>query len=472
MNPFEHQIVTTLAPLGFFAADRPIWVTRAPGRLDVLGGNVDYTGGLVLQSLLREAVWVAVQPRTDDVIRVLNPGAGCLGWASFVECSLSSLKDIPAVRSFCSQPENARWVIHVLGCIYLLKSGLCRGSAAGADIFISSDLPPNKGVSSSAALEVAALKALSSAWGSSLAGVALATSAQWVENAVVGAACGIMDQAAIVLGQEDCLLPLLCQPCLPGPPVRWPAGIGVWGVDSMVPRSTTGAAYETARAAAFIGYKLICQHEGIEVVEDKGSEISRFTDARWNGYLSNLSVSEFRSRYERILPESLTGSEFRARGVEHADPFTTIDPRTEYPVRAAVRYATEQNLRGQIVKTLLESNSASGSDNQLQLIGEMFLQSHVAYADCGLGSEACDELVSRALNAGFPGAKMTGGGAGGVVAILGRSNAESRYAIQRLAQEYGASRGAMPHIFEGSSTGVDAFGIQTIHLSGTHAASL
>jgi galactokinase len=471
MNPFEHQVVTTLAPLDFFAADKPVWVARAPGRLDVLGGNVDYTGGLVLQSLLREAVWVAVQLRTDDVIRVLNPGAGCLGWATFVEFSLSSVKDIASVRSLCSELANACWAMYVLGSVYMLKSGLCRDSAAGIDVFISSDLPPNKGVSSSAALEVAVLKALSSAWGSSLDGVALATAAQWVENAVVGAACGIMDQAAIVLGQEDCLLPLLCQPCLPAPAVRWPAGVGVWGIDSMAARSTTGAAYETARAAAFIGYKQICRYEGIEVVEDEVSGIPRFTDSRWHGYLSNLSVSEFRSRYERLLPESLTGSEFLARGEEHADPFTTVDPMTEYPVRAAVRYAAEQNLRGQIVKTLLESTSASGSDSLPWLIGEIFLQSHDAYSDCGLGSDACDELVSRALKAGFWGAKMTGGGAGGVVAILGRSNAESRHAIQKLAQEYGAGRGAVPHIFEGTSGGVDAFGIRSVRFSGARGAS-
>lgn len=85
-------------------------------------------------------------------------------------------------------------------------------------------------------------------------------------------------------------------------------------------------------------------------------------------------------------------------------------------------------------------------------------------AECGLGSEACDELVSRALKAGFPGAKMTGGGAGGVVAILGRSGSEARRAIQNIAQQYGADRDAMPHIFDGSSNGVDAFGVRCVQL--------
>jgi galactokinase len=116
---------------------------------------------------------------------------------------------------------------------------------------------------------------------------------------------------------------------------------------------------------------------------------------------------------------------------------------------------------------LLEAATWSGSDSSLGLIGEILCQSHVAYKECGLGSEACDELVSLALQKGFPGAKMTGGGAGGVVAILGRSGPfrrPDRHAIHSIAQEYGAGRGTMPYIFEGSSDGVDAFGVRTLQL--------
>jgi L-arabinokinase len=116
----------------------------------------------------------------------------------------------------------------------------------------------------------------------------------------------------------------------------------------------------------------------------------------------------------------------------------------------------------QLIYKMLEASRWSGSDSSLRLIGEILCQSHIAYSECGLGSEACDELVSRALKAGFFGAKMTGGGAGGVVAILGRSG--DQRAIHSVAQEYAAERGAMPHIFEGSSDGVDTFGVRTLQL--------
>jgi galactokinase len=466
MNSFKDQVAVTVAAHDFFAREKPIWVARAPGRLDVMGGNVDYTGGMVLQSLLREAVWVAVQPRTDDVIRILNPGAVQFGWEPCLELRISDLRDPESVRVLCEQREGSRWGCYVMGALYLLKISHGCGGDGGADLFIDSDLPPNKGVSSSAALEVATLKAASAAWGVCLDGVALATAGQWVENVVAAAACGIMDQAAIVLGVEDHLLPILCQPCQPFPPVKLPAGLQLWGIDSMVSRSTTGVAYDTARAAAFMGYKLICQHEGIDVVRAKTSGIARWTDSRWKGYLSNLAPSEFRSKYESWLPESLSGREFLERAGEHVDPFTKIDPDREYPIRAAVRYATEENLRVQKMYKLLEAATECGSDSSLRLIGEILCQSHVAYSECGLGSEACDELVSRARETGFPGAKMTGGGAGGVVAILGRFG--DRRAIDSVAQEYGAKHGSMPHIFEGSSSGVDAFGVRTLCFSAAH----
>lgn len=460
---FEDQVAATLESHDFFAAEETIFVARAPGRLDVMGGNVDYTGGFVLQGLLREAVSVAVQPRTDETIRIFNPGAAQYGWAPRLELTLSNLNDLAAIRLLCERYENADWARYVLGALYFLKSQRECGSISGADLFIASDLPPNKGVSSSAALTIATLKAASVAYGLTLEGIALAMAGQWVENVVVRAACGIMDQAAIVLGRKDHLLPLLCQPCQPFPLMELPQDICIWGIDSMAPRATSSHCYETARTAAFMGYKLLCYYEGIEPTPDTASAIPRFTDARWHGYLSNLQPSEFRSKYEHRMPEFLSGEEFLACAGNHADPFTTINSTNEYPVRSAVRYAVEENMRVRIVHGLLEAAALRDANNLLPLIGEVLCQSHVAYSECGLGSEACDELVTMALQAGLPGAKMTGGGGGGVVAMIGR--AEDRDTVYAVAQEYGAGRGAMPHVFEGSSSGTDSFDVLTVQLA-------
>ena len=61
------------------------------------------------------------------------------------------------------------------------------------------------------------------------------------------------------------------------------------------------------------------------------------------------------------------------------------------------------------------------------------------------------------------GAKITGGGAGGTVAILGTQSAESERAFQRVAARFREKTGRTPYIFEGSSVGADGFGIQVLN---------
>lgn len=66
-----------------------------------------------------------------------------------------------------------------------------------------------------------------------------------------------------------------------------------YGIDSGVSHQVSGIEYEAARAAAFMGYKIICDFEKIEVTLDTSSEIPRYTDSVWNGYLANISRSYF-----------------------------------------------------------------------------------------------------------------------------------------------------------------------------------
>jgi len=58
---------------------------------------------------------------------------------------------------------------------------------------------------------------------------------------------------------------------------------------------------------------------------------------------------------------------------------------------------------------------------------------------------------------GLYGAKITGAGAGGAVAVLGRSDAAD--AFLRVVEHFSGLRGRAPYVFEGSSMGADRFGI-------------
>jgi L-arabinokinase len=94
-------------------------------------------------------------------------------------------------------------------------------------------------------------------------------------------------------------------------------------------------------------------------------------------------------------------------------------------------------------------------------MGDLMYQSHYSYTECGLGNEATDLLVDlvrrQGAAAGLYGAKVTGGGAGGTVAILGRRNAQEEF--QKVVGAYAEARHIDPYVIDGSSMGADRFGV-------------
>jgi L-arabinokinase len=464
MNDFRSTVLSLRGPDLFFDTARPVYISRAPGRLDVMGGNVDYTGGLVFEATIREATWAAAQVRTDRTIVLSNPQMIDSHWQPRVDVPLDALANEAGVRALVNDRPAIRWTAYVLGVLHLLLTRWPDQVQDGLTLYLESDVPLNKGVSSSAAVEVATMKAAAAAYGIALEGIELAEACQWVENVIAESACGIMDQAASVLGEEGHILPLLCQPCAVRPLVKLPEDLQVWAIDSGVKHAVTGIEYEAARAAAFVGYRMICEWEQLPVSFESASRIPRYTDPRWNGYLSNISASSFRSRYETRLPESIGGAELLAQDTLHLDPFTQIRPGASYPVRACTRYAIEEQQRIEMFVELVRGLSHEPHPQGFRLLGDLMFQSHWSYTECGLGCEATDriiELVREESDDGkLYGAKITGGGAGGTVAVLGTRGA--RASFERVVGRYAEQQGAMPYVFEGSSPGADRFGIQVI----------
>jgi galactokinase len=478
LKRFE-RAVARLVTDGYFQPGKDIFINRTPGRLDLMGGNDDYTGGLVFESTIREATMVAVQPRMDQKVAFYNPGVQEYGWQENVELSLLDLtrdglaRPLEEVRDWINADPRRAWCACIVGDVYFLLKHCPAQVRHGFSLYLESDVPLGKGVSSSAALEVAPMKAMASMYGIEVAGIELASWTQWVELALTQAACGIMDQLAVVMGDEGCFVPMLCQPCQPYPLVKLPSHLRIWGIDSGVRHSVAGLEYETARAATFMGYRFLADWEHLEPRLDESGSLPRWVEPKWNGYLANLSPSEFRSRYECRLPEIMSGADFQSRGGQHLDPFTPVRPEVDYPVRGATRYATEENWRVSAFFSLISKPGAAASDVLTpSLLGELMYQSHAGYSECGLGSKATDEIV-RLVRAekpnGLLGAKITGGGAGGTVAVLGLNTASAQDAVKRLMDRYAMWSGREPYLFEGSSAGCDRFGVLRIqfgeHLS-------
>src|SRR5439155_15401674 len=100
----------------------------------------------------------------------------------------------------------------------------------------------------------------------------LALLCQVVENRIVGAPCGVMDQMTAACGEENRLLALLCQPAELQGQVSLPEEIAVWGIDSGVRHSVAGADYGSVRTGAFMGYRIIADLAGIPVMAREPGE--------------------------------------------------------------------------------------------------------------------------------------------------------------------------------------------------------
>lgn len=460
--PFEQQELEQLlnkpnsdaSGLASFFTAGEIWATRVPARLDVMGGIADYSGANVCEAVLGRGILMGLQARTDRTLRIRTMQAGIkalpIETRLPLECfkSGSELASYVDIRNFCQANPLANWAAYIVGSIFTLLKEEPVKLPYGFNLLLLSAIPMNVGIGSSAAVEIGTLSCLNAYLGLNLSPSRIARLGQMAENHVVGAPCGIMDQTAITSGRQGCLTHILCRPGEVKGEVEIPPGTGFVGINSMVRHSVAGNPYKDTRIGAFMGKKIINDHRAK-------------TGAAALTYLTELPVKQFRAEYENLLPTEILGSEFLKQHQSHEDAVTKISPDATYSVAGPTRHPIEENER--VLKFMDALRSAKGSDETaLVTAGECMFGAHDSYKNnCQLSTEEVDFLVDavreRGVKTGLYGAKITGGGTGGAVAVFGKLEALAKY-IPEIATEYSRRIGAMPDIFEGTSPGAMEFG--------------
>uniref|UniRef100_A0A7N0U756 L-arabinokinase n=1 Tax=Kalanchoe fedtschenkoi TaxID=63787 RepID=A0A7N0U756_KALFE len=497
------QVRERKAAAKLFNWEEEIFMTRAPGRLDVMGGIADYSGSLVLQMPIREACHVAIQithpskqrlwkhalarqeakgQGPTPVLQIVSYGSELSNRSPTFDMDLSDFMDgekpisYAAAREYFAKDSSQKWAAYIAGTILVLMTELGVRFENGISMLVSSAVPEGKGVSSSASVEVASMSAIAAAHGIKISPRDLALLCQKVENHIVGAPCGVMDQMTSSCGEANKLLVMLCQPAEVLGLVDIPGHIRFWGIDSGIRHSVGGADYGSVRIGTFMGRKMIktiaasmlpqssngdlhqsdLEDDGIELFEAESSL----------DYLCNLSPHRYEAVYAKMIPESVTGDAFLEKYADHCDSVTVIDPKQSYGVQAPARHPIYENFRVHTFKALLTSIV---SDEQLSALGELLYQCHYSYSACGLGSDATDRLVQlvqemhhakkdKPEDGTLFGAKITGGGSGGTVCVLGRNSLKSSQQIIEIQKRYERATGYLPFVFEGSSPGAGKFG--------------
>ena len=237
--------------------ERPRWVVRAPGRVNLIGEHTDYNDGFVLPMAIDRAVWIALRRRSDDSVKLYADEFDV--WDGF------SLTELERDKGWLEYLKGVAWALQEAG--YTLK---------GWEGVVMGDVPRGSGLSSSAALELATASAFCAVSGFPWDAKKMAQLGQKAENNWVGANTGIMDQLISAAGQEGYALLIDCR-TLETDPVSLPPNTSVVVMDTTTRHSHTDSGYNERReqceaAAEFFGVKAL-RDVTLDEFEQKAKEL-------------------------------------------------------------------------------------------------------------------------------------------------------------------------------------------------------
>jgi galactokinase len=227
-------------------------VYRAPGRVNLIGEHTDYNDGFVFPAAIDLFTWVAIARGGDRQVRIYSE--------NFHEAVEFGLGTSP-------QEAKSGWSRYIFGVAFILQQA--GYTLDGANLLIRGEVPIGAGVSSSAALEVAASFALLASSGTGIDGRKLARLCQKAENEIVGAHVGIMDQIASACCVRDNALLLDCR-SLEFRMQPLPEGIRLVICNTMVKHDLATSAYNARRQE--------CE-EGVRILAKRFPEVRALRDA-------------------------------------------------------------------------------------------------------------------------------------------------------------------------------------------------
>ena len=313
-------------------------VARAPGRVNLIGDHTDYTGGLVLPMAIDRHTTIEFE-RSDDVLATSSNFDGEVRF------------DLPVVDAAAVQPAWGRYIAGVAAA--MSERNMTPRGFTGA---VATTVPIGGGLSSSAALEVAAALA----FGIDADATTIAAVCRRAEHLATNVPCGIMDQLTSVAGVKDHALLIDCH-SLDVTPIRIPESLAVWVV-----------------------------------------EISTRT----------LDGSEYPARVAQCAVAEREIGPLRLADVQSANRI--VDP----VVRARARHVVTENER-------VRQFAAALAAGDFRAAGQLMIASHASLRDdFATSTTQMDAAVEHYSQVpGVYGVRMTGGGFGGCIVVLGDADA-------------------------------------------------
>ena len=338
----------------------PSVTVRAPGRVNLIGEHTDYNGGFVLPMAIDADLVIAARPRADGRVQVVSE--------SQPEAANFSLDELA---------HGSGWTEYLKGVAFVLAGQ----PLTGWDGAIASDVADGAGLSSSAAIELAAARVFSEVSGLAWDPTAMAVAGQRAENEWVGMNSGVMDQLICATARAGHARLIDCRD-LTGTDVPLVAGTAVVLLDTGTRRTLVDSEYNARR--------LDCERAA-----------------------ERLGVAQLRDATLDMVAAA------------------HLDERIERRARHVIR----ENARTLAAATALAAGDAA-------TFGDLMNESHASLRDDFDVSSPALDAMARAAQAtpGCYGARQTGGGfAGSCVALVAGDAIEGF--IEAVLPAYAAASG-------------------------------
>jgi galactokinase len=349
-----------------FYGDKPVVISAAPGRLEILGNHTDYNEGFVLSTATDLKTVIAVAPVDGKICKLHS-----------FENDLTAEFDLDTLES----PKQGCWSSYVKGVVYEL-SKLGKGNIQAFNAGIISSIPLSAGMSSSAALEISAGYGLGKLFGIELSKEEWAKLGQRVENNYMGLQSGLLDQFSSAFGEKNQLIFCDFRDVEVKQTVPIPEGFVFVVANTMVKHNLVDSEYNVRRGS--------CEN-AVKVIQGKYPKVKKLRDV----------TLEMLKKCEDILD--------------------VVDYRRALHIVGE----NERVLKG--IECL--------KNNEIEKFGQLMFNSHKSSIDNFENS--CRELdyyVALAKTIpGCVGARLSGGGFGGISVHLVKKNDAEQYSQRLLA---------------------------------------
>lgn len=347
------------------------FVVRSPGRVNLIGEHTDYNDGFVLPMAIDRAIWIAGRPRADGQVHLMS-----LDFNASASFSLQELAN-----------QKAGWVEYIKGVAWVLQG---KGyNLKGWDGVIVGDVPVGAGLSSSAALELAAARCFAAVSNLPWDPKQMALLAQRAECEWIGMQCGVMDQLIAAAGQPHKALLIDCA-SLDMQPAPLPPGTAVVIMDTSTRRQLVDSAYNERRASC----ESVAAAFGLRT-------------------LRSLDPAAFEARFDQLDPVA----------------------------RTRARHVLQENARTlQAVQAMRAGNATT--------LGQLMNQSHESLRDdFEVSSPALDQMAALAqAHPACYGARMTGAGFGGCAVALVAAEQAATF-VDHISSSYKTATGHEPSLY-------------------------